>query len=63
MLEHSIDHSSSNLAGVPIDVTFKGALRIDQKPAVTNLKKSDTGILAGVFRRQWIAKMDGIRSS
>ncbi len=33
-------------AGVPIDVTFKGTLRIDQKPAVTDLKKTDTGILA-----------------
>ena len=33
-------------AGVPIDVEFKGTLRIDQKPAVADLKKSDTGILA-----------------
>lgn len=33
-------------SGVPIDVTFKGELRLDQKPAVADLKKSEMGILA-----------------
>ncbi|MGN0833960.1 MAG: TOTE conflict system archaeo-eukaryotic primase domain-containing protein [Kiritimatiellia bacterium] len=33
-------------AGVPIEMTFKGTLRIDQKSAVADLKKSDAGILA-----------------
>ena len=33
-------------AGVPIDVLFKGELRVDQKPVVADLKKSDMGILA-----------------
>lgn len=32
--------------GVPIDVLFKGELRVDQKPAIADLKKSDMGILA-----------------
>ena len=32
--------------GVPIDVLFKGELRVDQKPVVADLKKSDMGILA-----------------
>lgn len=32
--------------GVPIDVSFKGELRVDQKPAAADLKKSDMGILA-----------------
>ena len=33
-------------AGVPIEVSFKGELREDQKPAVADLKKHDMGILA-----------------
>ncbi len=32
--------------GVPIDVSFKGELRIEQKPAVADLLKTDMGILA-----------------
>ncbi len=33
-------------AGVPIDVSFKGELRIEQKTAVADLQKMDMGILA-----------------
>lgn len=32
--------------GGPIDVSFQGALRLEQKTAVADLKKSDNGILA-----------------
>lgn len=33
-------------AGVPLDATFRGELRLGQKLAVSELRKSDTGILA-----------------
>lgn len=33
-------------AGVPLDATFRGELRSGQKLAVSELRKSDTGILA-----------------
>ena len=32
--------------GVPIELAFQGALRLEQKAAATELKKFDSGILA-----------------
>lgn len=41
-------------AGVPIDVEFKGTLRIDQKPAVADLKKSSMSAM--LLRRRHLRR-------